>query len=48
VVDEEQRFGVTHKEAIKSRSIGVDVLTLSASPIPRTLEMAFVGSVIFR
>ena len=43
VVDEEQRFGVTHKEAMKSRSIGVDVLTLSASPIPRTLEMAFVG-----
>jgi transcription-repair coupling factor (superfamily II helicase) len=43
VVDEEQRFGVTHKEAIKSRSIGVDVLTLSASPIPRTLEMSFVG-----
>ncbi len=43
VVDEEQRFGVTHKEAIKTRSIGVDVLTLSASPIPRTLEMAFVG-----
>jgi len=34
---------VTHKEAIKARSIGVDVLTLSASPIPRTLEMAFVG-----
>jgi transcription-repair coupling factor (superfamily II helicase) len=43
VVDEEQRFGVSHKEAIKSRSIGVDVLTLSASPIPRTLEMAFAG-----
>jgi transcription-repair coupling factor (superfamily II helicase) len=43
VVDEEQRFGVTHKEAIKARSIGVDVLTLSASPIPRTLEMAFTG-----
>jgi transcription-repair coupling factor (superfamily II helicase) len=43
VVDEEQRFGVTHKEAIKSRSVGVDVLTLSASPIPRTLEMAFTG-----
>lgn len=43
VVDEEQRFGVTHKEAIKSRSVGVDVLTLSASPIPRTLEMAFAG-----
>ena len=43
VVDEEQRFGVSHKEAIKSRSVGVDVLTLSASPIPRTLEMAFAG-----
>ena len=43
VVDEEQRFGVTHKEAIKTRSVGVDVLTLSASPIPRTLEMAFTG-----
>jgi transcription-repair coupling factor (superfamily II helicase) len=43
VVDEEQRFGVSHKESIKSRSIGVDVLTLSASPIPRTLEMAFAG-----
>lgn len=43
VVDEEQRFGVTHKEAIKAKSVGVDVLTLSASPIPRTLEMAFAG-----
>ena len=43
VVDEEQRFGVNHKEAIKSRSVGVDVVTLSASPIPRTLEMAFAG-----
>ena len=43
VVDEEQRFGVGHKEAIKARSVGVDVLTLSASPIPRTLEMAFAG-----
>ena len=43
VVDEEQRFGVQHKEAIKIRSVGVDVLTLSASPIPRTLEMAFAG-----
>ncbi len=43
VVDEEQRFGVQHKEAIKSRSVGIDVLTLSASPIPRTLEMAFTG-----
>ncbi|MGH9020808.1 MAG: transcription-repair coupling factor, partial [Acidimicrobiales bacterium] len=43
VVDEEQRFGVAHKEAIKAASVGVDVLTLSASPIPRTLEMAFAG-----
>ena len=43
VVDEEQRFGVNHKEAIKAKSLGVDVLTLSASPIPRTLEMAFAG-----
>ena len=43
VVDEEQRFGVQHKESIKTRSVGVDVLTLSASPIPRTLEMAFTG-----
>ena len=43
VVDEEQRFGVGHKEAIKAKSLGVDVLTLSASPIPRTLEMAFAG-----
>ena len=43
VVDEEQRFGVAHKEAIKTRAVGVDVLTLSASPIPRTLEMAFAG-----
>ncbi len=43
VVDEEQRFGVSHKEAIKARTVGVDVLTLSASPIPRTLEMAFAG-----
>jgi transcription-repair coupling factor (superfamily II helicase) len=43
VVDEEQRFGVDHKEDIKKRTVGVDVLTLSASPIPRTLEMAFAG-----
>jgi transcription-repair coupling factor (superfamily II helicase) len=43
VVDEEQRFGVGHKEAIKAKSLDVDVLTLSASPIPRTLEMAFAG-----
>jgi len=43
VVDEEQRFGVTHKEAIKRLRVGVDVLTLSATPIPRTLEMSLVG-----
>lgn len=43
VVDEEQRFGVTHKDAIKRMSVGVDVLTLTASPIPRTLEMALTG-----
>ncbi len=43
VVDEEQRFGVTHKEAIKALSTDVDVLTLSATPIPRTLEMSLTG-----
>jgi transcription-repair coupling factor (superfamily II helicase) len=43
VVDEEQRFGVGHKEAIKAKSLDVDVLTLSASPIPRTLEMGLAG-----
>ena len=43
VVDEEQRFGVTHKEHIKELSHGVDVLTLSATPIPRTLNMAMSG-----
>ena len=43
VVDEEQRFGVTHKEAVKRLAQGVDVLTLTASPIPRTLEMALTG-----
>jgi transcription-repair coupling factor (superfamily II helicase) len=43
VVDEEQRFGVTHKEAVKQLSVGVDVMTLTASPIPRTLEMALTG-----
>ena len=43
VVDEEQRFGVSHKEAIKQMTAGVDVLTLTASPIPRTLEMALTG-----
>ena len=43
VVDEEQRFGVSHKETIKAMTDGVDVLTLTASPIPRTLEMALTG-----
>ncbi len=43
VVDEEQRFGVTHKEAIKQLRTDVDVLTLSATPIPRTLEMSLTG-----
>jgi len=43
IVDEEQRFGVTHKERLKEISKGVDVLTLSATPIPRTLNMALSG-----
>ena len=43
IVDEEQRFGVTHKERLKEISRGVDVLTLSATPIPRTLNMALSG-----
>jgi transcription-repair coupling factor (superfamily II helicase) len=43
VIDEEQRFGVTHKEAIKKIRTGVDVLTLTATPIPRTLEMSLTG-----
>jgi len=43
VVDEEQRFGVSHKEAVKRLTPGIDVLTLTASPIPRTLEMALTG-----
>src|SRR5690606_20100829 len=43
VVDEEQRFGVSHKEAIKQFKNDVDVLTLSATPIPRTLEMSLTG-----
>ncbi len=43
VVDEEQRFGVDHKEAVKRLRVGVDVLTLTASPIPRTLEMGLTG-----
>lgn len=43
VVDEEQRFGVTHKEKIKEYKTNVDVLTLTATPIPRTLQMSMVG-----
>jgi transcription-repair coupling factor (superfamily II helicase) len=43
VVDEEQRFGVTHKESIKQFKANVDVLTLTATPIPRTLEMSLTG-----
>ena len=43
VVDEEQRFGVTHKEKIKELKNDVNVLTLSATPIPRTLKMALTG-----
>ena len=43
VVDEEQRFGVTHKEAIKKLKKNIDVLTLTATPIPRTLHMSMVG-----
>ncbi|HVM08949.1 MAG TPA: transcription-repair coupling factor [Acidimicrobiales bacterium] len=43
VVDEEQRFGVQHKEQIKQLRTNVDVLTLSATPIPRTLEMSLTG-----
>lgn len=43
IVDEEQRFGVAHKEKLKELAKGVDVLTLSATPIPRTLNMALSG-----
>ena len=43
VIDEEQRFGVTHKEKIKKYKSNVDVLTLTATPIPRTLQMSLVG-----
>jgi transcription-repair coupling factor (superfamily II helicase) len=43
VVDEEQRFGVEHKEALKTLRTAVDVLAMSATPIPRTLEMAITG-----
>lgn len=43
VIDEEQRFGVEHKEKLKSLKTNVDVLSMSATPIPRTLEMAVTG-----
>ncbi len=43
VIDEEQRFGVEHKEALKKLKANVDVLTLSATPIPRTLHMSLIG-----
>ncbi len=43
VIDEEQRFGVTHKEKIKKMRENVDVLTLTATPIPRTLHMSLIG-----
>ncbi len=43
VIDEEQRFGVAHKEKLKELRVQVDVLTLSATPIPRTLNMSLVG-----
>ncbi|MDF2890475.1 MAG: mfd [Clostridia bacterium] len=43
IIDEEQKFGVAHKEKIKSLKTNVDVLTLSATPIPRTLHMSMIG-----
>ncbi|QVK21271.1 transcription-repair coupling factor [Mycoplasmatota bacterium] len=43
IVDEEQRFGVEHKERIKEIKVNVDVITLTATPIPRTLQMALMG-----
>lgn len=43
IVDEEQRFGVRHKERIKAMRANIDVLTMSATPIPRTLEMSMLG-----
>lgn len=43
IVDEEQRFGVTHKEKIKRMKANIDVLTLTATPIPRTLHMSMLG-----
>ena len=43
VIDEEQRFGVKHKEKLKELKTKVDVLTLTATPIPRTLHMSMLG-----
>ncbi len=43
IIDEEQRFGVTHKDRLKRLRLEVDVLTLSATPIPRTLHLALLG-----
>ena len=43
IVDEEQRFGVRHKERLKQIKQNVDVLTMSATPIPRTLHMSLLG-----
>ena len=43
IIDEEQRFGVAHKEKIKQLKTDIDVLTLTATPIPRTLHMSLVG-----
>ncbi len=43
IIDEEQRFGVEHKEKIKEFKTEVDVLTLTATPIPRTLQMSMIG-----
>jgi transcription-repair coupling factor (superfamily II helicase) len=43
IVDEEQRFGVAHKERLKKMSVGVDVLSMTATPIPRTLQMSLAG-----
>ncbi len=43
IIDEEQRFGVEHKERIKELKVNIDVLTLTATPIPRTLQMSLIG-----
>lgn len=43
IIDEEQRFGVKHKEKLKELKTSVDVLTLTATPIPRTLNMSMLG-----